>query len=125
MPTAEEAQKTYSEILARAAQDAAFRKEFVANPRSAVEKAFGIRIPDGHDLKVVVSDAKTTYVAIPFVPTAKGELSDDELESVAGGKGNMTGESNFQYAMVSIGGMGWGCAVLAGENQKETGTTSC
>ena len=126
MTPAADPQETYSEILAKAAQDSAFRREFLTNPKATVEEAFGINLPVDHEIKVLVSDAKTTYVAIPYVPTHEDALSDSELEAVAGGKREPSAASQKCYLFASIIGLGVACAgVPAIMALKHDGDVSC
>lgn len=68
-------------LLARAGDDADFRGRLVANPRSALNEAFDIEIPE--DLNVVVheDDARTAHLVLP----ASSELTDAQLQQAAGG----------------------------------------
>ena len=68
-------------LLARAGNDADFRGRLVSNPRSALNEAFDIEIPE--DLNVVVheDDARTAHLVLP----ASSELTDAQLQQAAGG----------------------------------------
>jgi hypothetical protein len=74
-------------VQAKAGQDAAFRAELLSNPRAAVEKLFGTAIPPQIKLEAVEQAADTYLIVVPHVAKtgAGGELSDADLESVAGG----------------------------------------
>ena len=59
-------------------------------------------------VKVVQEDASTIYLIAPYVPKQGDELSDADLEKVAGGKGqkgNRT-ENRNSYTCNDIKGMG-------------------
>ena len=80
----DEINKAYSEIQKYAATDKAFRAELLTNPRSAIEKFTGKVFPEGYSIKIIESDPNysATFV-LPHMNT--GELSDDDLDNVAGG----------------------------------------
>lgn len=72
-------------IVQRAWKDDAFRDEFVSDPKGTIEKYSGQKLPA--DLKVVAlaEDDKTIHFVIPPKPANADELSDEDLEKVAGG----------------------------------------
>jgi len=69
-------------IIAKARRDPAFKAEPTANPAAAL-KAEGIDVPDGVAVTVVENTDKQFHLVLPPVPT--GELSEGDLEAVAGG----------------------------------------
>lgn len=77
-----------SQLVARAAADESFRQALVSSPRSAVEQALGIVLPPSLELRVVEESPGSVYLVLPPKNGAAsaGELSDLDLESVAGGK---------------------------------------
>lgn len=72
-------------IIERAWKDPAFKKEFVADPKGTIEKYSGQKLPDAIKIVVHEEDRNTMHLAIPPSPTNANELSDEELEQVAGG----------------------------------------
>jgi hypothetical protein len=81
-------QKLYSEIVQKAWDDAEFKKELLANPLEAIEKHTGkkINLPEGKTLIVRdQTDDATVYINIPSKVEIDAELSDEQLEAVAGG----------------------------------------
>ena len=72
-------------IVQRAWKDDAFRTEFVGDPKGTIEKYSGQKLPA--DLKVVAlaEDDKTIHFVIPPKPANADQLSDEDLEKVAGG----------------------------------------
>jgi hypothetical protein len=72
----------FAKIIAQAWRDSAFKAELIANPAAAL-KAEGIDVPDGITVTVVENTDKQFHLVLPPVPS--DELSDDELERVAGG----------------------------------------
>ncbi len=83
-------QKTYAEIVQRAWEDAAFKKELLNDPVDAIEKLTGkkLNLPEGKKLVVRdQSDESSVYINIPAAPknTADAELNEEQLEAVSGG----------------------------------------
>ena len=72
-------------IVAKAMKEPAFRAALLRDANAAVEKELGVKIPAGIKIKVVEDTAATIHLALPA--PKKGELSDAELEGVAGGAG--------------------------------------
>ena len=75
-------------LIQRSLEDDAFRQELLGDPKSAVEEELGTRLPEEVRLVVVEETADTVYLVLPFRSTEDqeaGELSDRELEAVAGG----------------------------------------
>ena len=74
-------------VIAKAWKDPKFRKALIRDPRSVLAKEFGVDIPADISIKVVEETADSLYLVLPATPAGvKGELSDLDLEFVAGGK---------------------------------------
>ncbi len=81
-------QKTYTEIVQKAWDDAEFKKELTANPVAAIEKLTGkkMTLPEGKTLVVRdQTDESTVYINIPSRPAMDIELNEDQLAAAAGG----------------------------------------
>jgi hypothetical protein len=76
-------------IIQRSIEDDAFRQRLLENPKAAIEEGSGIQLPEGIEIRAVEETPDTVYILLPGRPTdvRAGELSDRELESVAGGEG--------------------------------------
>jgi Nitrile hydratase, alpha chain len=75
-------------LVERSLQDDTFRQRLLADPRAAVEDELGTRLPEEVRVVAVEETADTIYLVLPFASTESqeaGELSDRELEAVAGG----------------------------------------
>ena len=72
----------FAKIIAKAWRDPAFKAELIANPAAAL-KAEGIDVPAGMAVTVLENTDKQFHLVLPPVPT--DELSEDDLEAVAGG----------------------------------------
>lgn len=69
-------------IRERAASDAEFRDQLKADPRSALASELGVEIPD--QVSVHVHEESMSEVHL-VLPPAQEDLSDADLEAVAGG----------------------------------------
>ena len=79
----EEHAKKMGRLTAKAWSDENFKKKLVSDP-AATLKAEGVdlKLPAGVSLRAVENTEKVFYVVIPAKPA---DLSDEELEKVAGG----------------------------------------
>ena len=74
-------QKAWGKVVARAWSDQLFKKRLLADPAPAL-KENGIEVPGKAAIKIVEDSAKTIHLILPKRPA---ELSEAELEQVAGG----------------------------------------
>jgi hypothetical protein len=74
-------------LAERSLQDDAFRRRLLEEPKRTVEEELGTRLPEGVRVVPVEETVDTFYLVLPnFSPLEEGgELSDRELEAVAGG----------------------------------------
>jgi len=72
-------------ISKHVATDPGYREALLDNPKGLMEKHLGRTLPDWLNVKVVEETADTVFLVAPHV--AGEELSDQDLEMVAGGKG--------------------------------------
>ncbi len=74
-------------LVQRSLEDDAFRRRLLEDPKAAVEQELGTRLPEGVRVVAVEETAETIYLVLPSSsPLGEGgELSDRELEAVAGG----------------------------------------
>jgi hypothetical protein len=80
-------------VLARAATDRDFRQQLLVDPRVAIRNALGIMIPPTFRLRFIERDPNVdSLVVLPDFASADGEISDADLEAIAGGAdGNWDG----------------------------------
>jgi Nitrile hydratase, alpha chain len=75
-------------IVQRSIEDEDFRQRLIEDPKGAVEQELGTRLPEEVRVVTVEETADTIYLVLPSTPMAGdegGALSDQQLESVAGG----------------------------------------
>ncbi|MCG6868550.1 MAG: NHLP leader peptide family RiPP precursor [Gammaproteobacteria bacterium] len=85
MTETESQPKKTTKIIARAMRDDVFREELLTNPKAAIQKEFGKELPPELELRVVEEAPNVVYLVLPARQTPTDELSEDELEAVAGG----------------------------------------
>jgi hypothetical protein len=73
-------------IVALAWKDDGFRRSFLADPKKQFEERLGTTLPASLKMTAHQEDADHLYFVIPARPKLKlDELSDEDLEKVAGG----------------------------------------
>jgi hypothetical protein len=71
-----------AELIVKANQDGAFREELLTNPRRAIEKEFGIVLPE--HLRVTVSEDTPTHHVL-LLPINRTVLAEEPLNRPVGG----------------------------------------
>ena len=75
-------------MINRSMEDEEFRQRLLDDPKAAVEQELGTQLPEGFEVRVVEESADTIYLVLPSASPLvgeDGELSDQDLEAVAGG----------------------------------------
>ena len=74
-------------LAQRSMEDEDFRQRLLDDPKGAVEQELGSRLPEGVEVRAVEESAQIIYLVLPSAsPLGRGgELSDQELDEVAGG----------------------------------------
>ncbi len=92
------------EIIAiKAHRDPAFRTSLLSNPKAGVERILGSSLPSNLTVSVLEDSDARIHIVIP--PAASDELTEDQLEAVAGGFLDATlGSSVLGDGMLCIGG---------------------
>ena len=75
-------------LVQRSLEDEEYRQRLLDDPKAAVEQELGTRLPEGVEVRAVEETADSIYLVLPSASPLGGEgaeLSDQELEVVAGG----------------------------------------
>ena len=81
-------EETVEAITKRVSEDSEFRKLVKSNPAEAISKISGLQVPQTVRFSVVDLDEVDYPIILPA--TQNDELSDMDLENVAGGKSHNT-----------------------------------
>jgi hypothetical protein len=84
--TTQEAEQAIAQIVKRAQTDSEFRQLCLNDSNAAAQEATGKDIPEGFSLRFVENQNADLTVVLPDMIDTNAELSDAELEQVAGGK---------------------------------------
>lgn len=76
------------QLIRRSVEDEDLRQRLLADPKGTVEEQLGAKLPEGIEIRVVEETSKIIYLVLPPSGLGRGgELSDREMEAVAGGWG--------------------------------------
>lgn len=77
-------------LISKAMADEAFKSELISNPKAVIAREIGQEWPEGVEIEVLESTPKKLYLVLPLKVESeeipRDELSDKELETVAGGR---------------------------------------
>jgi hypothetical protein len=74
-------------LIERSLQDESFRQRLLDDPKGTIEQELETQLRESIEVRVVEESAETIYLVLPSAsPVGQGgELSDQELDAVAGG----------------------------------------
>jgi hypothetical protein len=84
--TQQEAEQAIQQIIKRAQTDSEYRQLCLKDPNTAATEVTGKEMPAGYVLKFVENQGADLTVVLPDIIEESAELSDTELDQVAGGK---------------------------------------
>ena len=92
-------------LIEKSLEDESFRQRLIEDPKGAVEQELGTQLPEEVRVVAVEETADTIYLVLPSTPMAGTEgveLSDQQLESLAGAG---TESGNWGCPLVWTGGI--------------------
>jgi Nitrile hydratase, alpha chain len=72
-------------LIEKCWKDPEFKKQIVADPKGMLERHIGQKLPANLKILIHEEDANTLHFSLPPAPSNATELSDEDLEKVAGG----------------------------------------
>jgi len=93
-------------LIEKCWKDPEFKKTVLSDPKGMLERHTGQKLPAQLKIFIHEEDANTLHFSIPPAPSNLTELSDDELEKVAGG----VTPTFVALSMVLIGAVASGAA---------------
>ncbi|MBI3862609.1 MAG: NHLP leader peptide family natural product precursor [Planctomycetia bacterium] len=80
------------QLLNKAQQDAAFKARLLSDPAAAIRAETGVVLPANLKICIHENTSIACHLALPAAQPPTGEMSDLELEGVAGGKSKGGGQ---------------------------------
>ena len=108
----QEIEPVAGKVIEQALADAAFKAQLLSDPKSAIAKATDMTLPTSLEIQVYEDTDTVKHLVLPVNP-ANSELSDADLELVAGGKNKPSKSDNTMYCAASGGGATAGCGAGA------------
>lgn len=110
-----ETRHPYQDIVERAWSDRSYKERLIADPRAVLREA-GFNPAWNGEIRIVENSPQTMYLVIPQKP---GALSEQDLDSVAGGAVSDIPMSPYNYpypypAPVPYGGYPYGGPIVIG-----------
>jgi hypothetical protein len=72
-------------LIEKCWKDPEFKRKVISDPKGMLEQHTGQRLPPGVKIFIHEEDGNTLHLSIPPAPANLAELSDEDLEKVAGG----------------------------------------
>ena len=91
-------------VVEQAQKNPKYHAQLLAAPRGLMEKQLGTSIPKNVNIKVLEEASDTYYIVLPAFAKEGAELSDSDLEKVAGG-GTVKGDASCDRAQGSASGV--------------------
>ena len=87
----------WDKVVDQAQKNPKYYQQLKADPRGLMEKQLGTPIPSDVNIRVLEESADTYYIVLPAFAKEGAELSDSDLEKVAGG-GTVKGDASCDSA---------------------------
>jgi len=82
--TEEKINQTITDVKKRASEEEDFRKLCLDNPNEAIKQVSGMEVPGGFKINIIENDTGVDHTII--LPPNKAELSEKDLDNIAGGR---------------------------------------
>ena len=92
-------------LIQRSMEEEDFRQKLLDDPKGTLEQELGTRLPEAVRVMAVEETQDTIYLVLPFsspVGREGGELSDEALESVAGGQDDSVSNCSYNICPSSL-----------------------
>ncbi|MEN9221973.1 MAG: NHLP leader peptide family RiPP precursor [Thermostichus sp. BF3_bins_97] len=102
-------------LVEKAMQDAAFKAELKANPKGALAQELGTELPANFEVQVLEATENKFYIVLPsdaLAAAGADELSEEQLESVAGGV-RVGGSACVLFSAIKGSGSATVCALFS------------
>ena len=90
-------------IVEQAQANPEYYDQLMKDPRTLMERQLGTAIPQNVNIKVLEETPDTYYIVLPYAPKEGAELSDADLEKVAGGILDKTCKNSTLSTVVNLG----------------------
>ena len=87
----------WDKVVEQAQNNPKYHALLTTDPRALMEMQLGTKIPDNVNIKVLEEASDTYYIVLPAFAKEGAELSDSDLEKVAGG-GTVKGDASCNQA---------------------------
>lgn len=85
--------KLLEAVVHRATFDSDFRRTLLSAPELALQAAFGVQVPADFRVRFIEKDpGLDVLIVLPDLKRTDEELTDDDLDAVAGGNGGDPGD---------------------------------
>jgi len=78
--------QTINDIKKKASIDESFRKLCLDNPIEAIKQISDMEVPNGVKINIIENEPDVAHTII--LPPEQGAIQDEELDQIAGGRGN-------------------------------------
>ena len=102
----------WDKIVEQAQKNPKYYEMLMADPRGLMQKQLGTAIPESVNIQILEETGDTYYVVLPYFVREGAELSDGDLESVAGGSDKGGGVAG---ALGGLGGIAGQVQGMAGD----------
>jgi len=90
--TEEKINQVIKDIKKKASEDETYRKLCLDKPNEAIKQISGMEVPDGVKINIIENEPGIDHTVI--IPPGAAELSGQELDYIAGGRGRRNSSSS-------------------------------